>query len=89
MREEITEPQHWRATSLRKRSWSSGYRSHSHVDLAAEAVDAALAEDASRDDACVAPIATDIVSSLSSQLDLLEQQREQLQKLLDQAKASS
>ncbi len=88
MREEISEPQHWQANSQRKRSWSSRNRTHEHVDLAAEAVDAALTEAAIETPASEQLDSADIVTTLANQLDLLERQREQLQRLLDQAQAS-
>ncbi len=86
MREEISEPQHWRVGSQRNQAWSSRRRTHEHVELAADVVDAALAEEPV-DVVPEMPATSDIVSSLASQLDLLEQQREQLQRLLEQAQA--
>ncbi len=88
MRKEISEPQHWRANSQRKQSWSSRNRTHEHVELAAEAVDAALTEATTESPASEQFDSTDIVATLANQLDLLEKQREQLQRLLDQAQAS-
>ena len=86
MREEITEPRHWRThnprSGGRSLSWTSRRREQEHTELPAEAVDAALAEEATRVEAAEA---SDIVSNLSLQLDLLEKQREQLQQLLAQA----
>ena len=89
MREEISEPQHWRVNSTRKQAWSSRNRTHDHVELAADAVDAALAEVAVEAPSKEQVATSDIVTSLASQLDLLEQQREQLQRLLEQAQAKS
>ena len=89
MREEILEPQHWRVNSMRKQAWSSRNRTHDHVELAADAVDAALAEVAVEAPSKEQIATSDIVTSLASQLDLLEQQREQLQRLLEQAQAKS
>ena len=88
MREEISEPQHWRASPPRKQAWSSRRRTHEHTELAADLVDAALAEEPV-DVAPEMPATSDIVASLASQLDLLEQQREQLQRLLEQAQSKS
>ena len=91
MREEISEPQQWRSNSQRNHSWASRSRTHEHTELAAEAVDAALAEvatEAHASDSNEQLATADIVTTLASQLDLLEQQREQLQRLLDQAQAS-
>ncbi len=97
MREEISEPQHWRAQepirSQCNQSWTSRRRSQDRAELTTEARDAAFSEVAS-EVATEAPAkkqlnTTDIVSSLASQLDLLEKQREQLQRLLEQAQAKS
>jgi len=87
MREEITEQQHWRTTTSQSAtdtgSWSSRLKPQQRVDLAAEAVDAALAEVAC--ETPEKPDTTDIISSLATQLEMLEQQRMQIQRLLDQA----
>ncbi len=88
MREKFLEPQHWRASSQRSPSWSARNRTHKHTELAAEAVDAALAEVVTESPADEQLATADIVTTLASQLDLLEKQREQLQRLLDQAQAS-
>lgn len=95
MREEISEPQHWRTRSgntSASNSWT--VRRHQHK-LPAEAIDAAFEDettsvspvrgsrrDATGENATSRP---DIIQSLSTQLALLEAQREQLQKLLDEA----
>ena len=90
MRDEITEPQEW------SRSRHSSKRRY--VELSAEVVDAAMEveskstqhvnreshEDLHRAEGPLS-IQADIIASLSQQLDILESQREQLQKLLDQA----
>lgn len=91
MRDEISEPQHWRGSNHsstgRNASWSSRRRTQENAELAAEAVDAALADET---DPAVEKLDTnDIISSLASQLSLLEKQREQLQQLLVQAQAKS
>ena len=104
MREEITEPLHWRTKTQKNASWTSTRRrSEQRTNLAAEAVDAAFAEEPASDnaepasdntepasdDSCAnAQASADILTSLSSQLTLLEAQREHLQKLLAQAKKS-
>ncbi|MCG8450868.1 MAG: hypothetical protein MI725_14980 [Pirellulales bacterium] len=96
MREDIREPQHWRSRSTPEVSWTARRRRSEHPT---EIVDAAFEQElsgvepvrASRRDAGNhsshenAPAPHDIVQSLSTQLALLEEQREQLQKLLDQA----
>jgi len=99
MREEISEPQHWRSSNQRNASrnasWSSRRRSQEHdAELAAEAVDAAMTAAAMTEQVDCAEttdasnfITSDIISSLATQLDLLEKQREQLQQLLVQAQA--
>ncbi len=98
MREEITEPLHWRTKTQKNASWTSPRRrsDEKRTNLAADAVDAAFAEEPASDntepasdDSCAnAQASTDILTSLSSQLTLLEAQREHLQKLLAQAKKS-
>jgi|GEM_PF-6715072 len=84
MREEITEPGQWRPRSEHSArsntSWSSQRWRQQQTELDAETVDAALAEEPAEK-----PSSDDIISSLASQLDLLEKQREQIQRLLDQA----
>ncbi len=111
MREEISEPQHWRSHTGND-SWSARRRIAAHAtgtiaSLPAEVVDAAFADESSsvepirgsrRDLATpngveLASVAgqdtsvscPDLVQSLSTQLDMLEAQRAQLQRLLDQA----
>ncbi len=89
MRKEITEPLHWRTSSQRKTSWASTRRrSEKRTNLAANAVDAAFAEEPAHDATETQASAADILTSLSSQLTLLEAQQEHLQKLLAQAKKS-
>ena len=87
MREEIREPQHWRGSNervvRRNESWSSQLNPQNRVDLAAEVVDAALEE--SMGENPMKPDTADIISSLSTQLALLEKQRDTLQRLLEQA----
>jgi len=95
MLEEITEPQHWRINrqhnASRNASWSARRRSRKVAGLAAEAVDAALTEEADRGEKAAQNNfdSSKIINDLASQLDLLEKQREQLQRLLAQAKAGS
>ena len=93
MREEITEPKHWRAGidsgSSRNNSWTTRRRTQEEAQLAADAVDAALADDATSVASDVKPDTTDIVASLANQLELLEKQREQIQHMLDQVQGSS
>lgn len=94
MREELTEPQHWRArserASQRNNSWASRRRTHKREELAIDAVDAAL--ELVADEPETAPSETnqpltspEVISSLSKHLEQLEQQRHEIQKLLDQA----
>ncbi|MGI9429195.1 MAG: hypothetical protein ACR2NM_11100 [Bythopirellula sp.] len=96
MREKITEPKHWRAGNpsgtARNNSWTTRRRTQEEAQLPAAAVDAAL--DAALDDGgststANQPLdATDIISSLANQLQLLEKQREQIQHMLDQVQRS-
>jgi len=89
MRKEISETQHWRTQPQRNSSWSTRRRSEERTALAAEVVDAAFAEEAETDDTSAnTNTSAAILSSLTSQLTLLEAQREHLQKLLAQAKNS-
>lgn len=104
MREEITEPKHWRTAgerqTQRNSSWTARRRTQDHSELVAEAVDAAFAEEAivtesdkSDTQGSLSTGSTsadgldskDIIASLADQLELLEQQREQIQRLLEQA----
>ncbi len=89
MRKDLSEPQLWRDSdrrdSQRSQAWASNRPRHQRTELAAEAVDAALAETVTEASTSEQFATSDIVASLASQLDLLEQQREQLQRLLDQA----
>ncbi len=86
MRNEITEPQHWRANTQRT-SLPTSLRS----ELPAAAFDAAFARDDAHggDEKTIDLVEqlnpTDIVTNLANQLTLLEQQREHLQRLLEQA----
>lgn len=94
MREEISEPQHWRSHSSANASWSLRRRA-AKAPLSAELVDAALAEEilpmmSRRDAAEVESVAAvdvksypELIVSLTNQLAQLEAHREQLQKLLD------
>lgn len=98
MREELTETKRWRASiqkySQRSQGWAS-QRWAQRAELDAKAVDAALADETVLGEAAVVqetvtakPNAADIISSLASQLDLLEKQRVQLQMLLKQAQTN-
>ena len=86
MREELTDTQRWRASiqkySQRSQSCAAKRWSENRLELDPETVDAALTEE---EISTEKPNATDIIKSLASQLDLLEQQREHLQNLLKQA----
>jgi hypothetical protein len=99
MREEISEPQHWRICSAGSTSAVNSWAGHRcQHDLPVEAVDAAFKEETTRITPARAsqrdltartegersPSRLDIVQSLSAQLVMLEAQREQLQKLLDE-----
>ena len=90
MREEISEPQHWRGRSTGNVSWSS--RRRPVLPLPADVVDAAFSEevplpnlrtDAAEIDAQTYP---ELIATLTEQLAQLDAQREQLTKLLGQAK---
>ncbi len=91
MREELTEPKHWRARSegatQRNHSWSARRRSQEQAKLEAHAVDAALEQHIVDEVPTTAeqPNANEIISSLSQHLEQLEQQRAEIQRLLDQA----
>lgn len=90
MREELTEPQHWRARSeratQRNNSWISRRRSaQEREELAADAVDAALAQVAEEPETDEPLNSSEVITNLSKHLDLLEKQRDQIQQLLDQA----
>ena len=96
MREEISEPQHWRSRSGTNPSWSTRRRVATK-SLPAELVDAAFSDEGSlttsRLDAAEAEIATDsdmttypdLIANLTAQLAQLEDHREQLQSLLAEA----
>ena len=98
MREEISEPQHWRSTAVAKASWSSRRRAVIRP-LSAELVDAAFSDEssttASRLDAPEnegpAHAVTDgitypeLIATLNNQLAQLETHRKQIQQLLDEA----
>jgi len=86
MYKKITEPPQWRASSLHKQSWASRRPIHQRTQLAADVVDAALDEAAAEPFVSQRPTTSELALSLANQLDLLEQQREQLQRLLAQAK---
>ena len=89
MREEITEPQHWRQRSGGNPSRPT--RRRTALPLPAEVVDAALAEElpvrGSRTDSAEADVKNypELIEALSNQLAYLESQNEQLQKLLTEA----
>ncbi|MEM8946480.1 MAG: hypothetical protein AAGD11_15010 [Planctomycetota bacterium] len=89
MREEITEPKHWRTADERRgqrnNSWTSRRRAQDQAGLAADIVDAALTDVEAESTESEKLDSTEILSSLADQLELLEQQREQIQRLLDQA----
>ncbi len=91
MREELTEPKHWRTRSerapLRNQSWSARRRSQEQAQLEAHVVDAALEQQVVDEPPATTeqPNANDIISSLSQHLEQLEEQRAQIQRLLDQA----
>jgi len=98
MRNELTEPQHWRLGSSAHPSWSSRRRTNSKR-LPAELVDAAFTDEgspvASRLDAAEVNDVTkgqcdgisypELIASLNNQLDQLETHREQIKKLLAEA----
>jgi hypothetical protein len=92
MREELTEPKHWRAGSStgasRNNSWTTRRRTQEQGQLGAAAVDAALADEDSTSAGDPPLDSTDIISSLANQLQLLEKQREQIQQMLDQVQSS-
>lgn len=101
MRHEINEPKHWRSqtagSAAQSSSWAGRRHSHSATALPAEAVDAAFASESTAVEAVrgsrrdVQPAETaiekspDLISSLSTQLSMLEAQHEQLSRLLAQA----
>ena len=94
MREEISEPRHWRLRPSTNPSWSTRRRAAtmplSAKPLPAELVDAAFTDEwpltASRLDAAEVEVDTntylELIASLTDQLAQLEAQRRQLQKLL-------
>lgn len=91
MRKEISESKQWRSRGSRINSWN---RPASTEELSADVVDAAFEENAvvapmrsSRRDRVAEskPDQKDIIQSLSAQLEMLEAQRNQIQRLLDQA----
>ena len=92
MREEITEPQHWRKKSVASTGRSN--RRGSTKTLPADAVDAALADEpaveGTRTDlpAVDAQTYPELMAALSEQLANLEKQNEQLQKLLAESTRS-
>ena len=89
MREEISEPQQWRARPCASQSWAVRRRDAA-IPLPAEVVDAAFNDDESL---AVSHEAVErdtksypgLVARIHEQLALLEAQRVQLQKLLSQA----
>ena len=94
MREEISEPQHWRSRPSTNPSWSTRRRATamplSAEPLSAELVDAAFTDEgpltASRRDAAEVEVDAntyaELMASLTDQLAQIEAQRKQLQKLL-------
>lgn len=100
MRDDISEPQHWRSSGRSGAGMGNSWAGRRHrSELQAELVDAAFEEEtgpilpvrASRRD-LPSQLPTDeprrkpdIVESISAQLKMLEIQREQLQKLLEDA----
>lgn len=96
MREEITEPKHWRKASERpthrSKSWATKrhaeQRNDERNELSVDALDAALELVADEPVIESQPTTTEVVSNLSRHLELLEKQREQIQQLLDEAQGS-
>ncbi len=94
MREEISEPQHWRSRPSTNPSWSTRRRAAatplSAEPLSAELVDAAFTDEgpltASRLDAAEVEVDAntypELIASSTDQLAQLEVQRKRLQKLL-------
>ena len=94
MREEISEPQHWRSRPSTNPSWSTRRRAAtmplSAEPLSAELVDAAFTDEGplteSRLDAAEVEVDAntypELIASLTDQLAQLEVQRKRLQKLL-------
>ncbi len=94
MKEEISEPQHWRSRPSTNPSWSTRRRAATIPlpvePLSAELVDAAFTDEgpltASRLDAAEVEVDAntypELIASLTDQLAQLEAQRKQLQKLL-------
>ena len=90
MRDEISEPQHWRArnehASPRHNSWAARRRSQQQEELPVDAVDAALEQTAVEPEPKPTLDSVDVISSLTQHLKRLEEQSEQIQRLLEQAK---
>ncbi len=96
MREEISEPQHWKSRRDANPSWSTSRRAATKP-LPAELVDAAFGDEESlatpRLDAAEAPDAAEgdvttypeLIARLTDQLTQLEAHRQQLQRLLAEA----
>lgn len=88
MRDEITEPQHWRARSEqanpRNNSWAARRRSQQE-ELPVDAVDAALEQTVSEPEPKQTLNSADVISSLTQHLKQLEEQSEKIQRLLEQA----
>ena len=89
MREEISEPQQWRARPSASQSWAVRRRADA-VPLPAEVVDAAFNDDlplavSHRTEPSEPATYPELVARIHEQLALLEAQRVQLQKLLSQA----
>jgi hypothetical protein len=89
MREEITEPQHWRTRPIESPSCSLRRRT-AGMPLPAEVVDAAFNDDqpltfSHRADPPEPATYPELVQRIHEQLALLEAQRSQLQKLLSES----
>jgi len=96
MREDITEPRHWR--SVRKESVSSlsqasvvdeAFALHAKEEIGIRGSRRdSPGENSVKSPTGAALYSEDIIQSLSQQLDMLEAQRKQLARLLDQARGS-
>ncbi len=96
MREEITEPRHWR--SPQKKTISSlprtsvldeAFALHAKEEIGMRGSRRACPEKGSMESPSSATLhSEEIIQSLSQQLDMLEAQRKQLARLLDQARGN-
>ena len=84
MREEISEPKHWRSSTRRRRIEAT---SNSLAYLPREAVDAAFAEESISAEP-ESDLQKDLLQNISTQLGMLKAQQEHLQQLLAQAQES-